>query len=66
MCLAIPMRIKEVSGEFAKVESGRLIRTVNIQMLPHLKKGDYVLVHVGFAIEKVDPEKAEETLRLLE
>jgi len=66
MCLAIPMRIKEVSGEFAKVESGRLIRTVNIQMLPHLKKGDYVLVHAGFAIEKVDPEKAEETLRLLE
>ena len=65
MCLGIPMKIKEVKGEFAKVETGRLIRTVNIQMLSGIKTGDYVIVHAGFAIEKLDPQKAEETLKLI-
>ena len=66
MCLAIPMRIKKLKGEFAEVESGRLIRTINIQMLLHLKVGEYVLVHAGFAIQRVDPESAKETLRIVE
>ena len=66
MCLAIPMKIKKIKAEFAEVESGRLIRTVNIQMLPGIKAGDYVLVHAGFAIQKVDAEKAKETLKLVE
>ena len=66
MCLAIPMKIKKIKAEFAEVESGRLIRTVNIQMLPGIKAGDYVLVHAGFAIQKVDAEKAKQTLRLLD
>ena len=66
MCLAIPMRIKKLKGEFAEVESGRLIRTINIQMLLHLKVGEYVLVHAGFAIQRVDPESAKETLRMVE
>jgi len=65
MCLGIPMKIKIIKEEFAKVESGSLIRTVSIQMLPQVKVGDYVIVHAGFAIQKVDPEKAEETLRLI-
>jgi hydrogenase expression/formation protein HypC len=58
------MRIKQIKDEFAEVESGRLIRTINVQMLPGLKKGDYVLVHAGFAIEKIDPQRARETLEL--
>ena len=66
MCLAIPMKIKKIDGQFAKVESGRLIRTINIQMLPHVKEGDYVIVHAGFALEKIDPKKAKETLRLID
>ena len=66
MCLGIPMRIKKIEQEFAQVESGRLIRKVNIQMMPQIKIGDYVLVHAGFAIEKVDPKKAKETLRLVD
>jgi hydrogenase expression/formation protein HypC len=41
-----------------------LSRRINIEMLPGVRPGDYVLVHAGFAIEKVDPKKAEETLRL--
>lgn len=65
MCLAIPMKIKSLKGDFAEVESGRLQRTINIQMLPQAKIGDYVIVHAGFAIQKVDPKKAEETLKLV-
>lgn len=66
MCLAIPMKIKKMDGDFAQVESGRLIRMVNIQMLPDIKEGDYVIVHAGFAIQKIDPKKAKETLRLID
>ncbi len=65
MCLGIPMKIRRIRGEFAEVESARLVRTVNIQMLSGLQPGDYVIVHAGFAIQKLDPEKAEETLRLI-
>ena len=66
MCLGIPMKIKKVKGDFAEVESGRLVRTVNIQMLAGIQPGDYVIVHAGFAIERLNPRKAEETLRLLD
>jgi len=66
MCLAIPLKIKSIKGRFAQVEAGRLTRTANIEMVPGLKKGDYVLVHAGFAIQKVDPDKAKETLRLIQ
>lgn len=66
MCLGIPMKIESLTGEFAWVESGSLKRKVNIQMLSGLKRGDYVMVHAGFAIEKLDPKKAEETLRIID
>ena len=66
MCLGIPMKIKSITGEFAEVETGQLTRKVNIEMLPKAKVGDYVIVHAGFAIEKIDPQKAEETLRLID
>jgi len=66
MCLAIPMKIKCIKGDFAQVEAGSLLRTINIQMLPQAKAGDYVIVHAGFAIEKLDPERAKETLRLVD
>jgi hydrogenase expression/formation protein HypC len=65
MCLGIPMKIKSIHGEFAEVETGRLQRTINIQMLSSIKVGDYVIVHAGFAIQKVDPKRAKETLRLI-
>lgn len=65
MCLAIPMRIKKIKGEFAEVETGRLSRTINIQLLPEIKVGEYVIVHAGFAIQRVNPDKAKQTLNLL-
>lgn len=66
MCLGIPMKIIKIDNEFAEVESGRLIRKINIQMLKGIKVGDYVLVHAGFAIQRVDPDKAKETLKLVD
>lgn len=66
MCLGIPMRVVKINGDFAQVESARLLRNVNIQMLPGIKTGDYLLVHAGFAIQKVDPERARETLRIVD
>jgi len=65
MCLAIPMKIKAIKGDFAEVISGKLTRSVNIQMLPQIRTGDYVLIHAGFAIERLDPKRAKETLRLI-
>lgn len=65
MCLGIPMKIKKIQGNFASVQAGQLKRSINIQMLSGVCVGDYVIVHAGFAIEKVDSEKAKETLRLI-
>ena len=66
MCLAIPLKVKKINGDFAEVESGRLLRNVNIQMLSGLKPGDYVLVHAGFAIQTIDPKKAKQTLKIID
>jgi hydrogenase expression/formation protein HypC len=65
MCLGIPMKVKKINRDFAEVETGRLIRTINIQMMPNIRIGDYVIVHAGFAIQKVNPKKAKETLKLI-
>ena len=65
MCLAIPMRVREIDGDNAVAESGGLRRTANISFLRGVKKGDYILIHAGFAIEKVNREEAAATLRLL-
>jgi hydrogenase expression/formation protein HypC len=71
MCLAIPGKIVEIVDEenqIAKVEVGGVRRNVNIGMLDKddARIGDYVLIHVGFAMSKIDEKEAEETLRLLE
>lgn len=58
MCLAVPLKILEISGNTAKGESGGLTRSVRIDFIRDLQIGDYVMVHAGFAIEKVDPEQA--------
>jgi len=70
MCLAIPGRIVEIVDEanrIAKVEVGGVRRNINVGMLdPHEAQiGAYVLIHVGFAMSRIDEREAEETLRLL-
>jgi hydrogenase expression/formation protein HypC len=70
MCLAIPGKIVEIvdaGNRIAKVEVGGVKRNINIGMLPENEThiGDYVLIHVGFAMSKVDEQEAQETLRVL-
>lgn len=70
MCLAIPGKIVEIvdaENSIAKVEVGGVKRNINIGMLGKNEAGvgDYVLIHVGFAMSKVDEAEAEETLRIL-
>ena len=66
MCLAIPAKVLELQGEIAKVDFGEgIVRDVNV-MLVEARVGEYVLVHAGYAIQVIDREAAEETLRLWE
>ncbi len=66
MCLAIPAKVLEVSGDTAIVDFGGVKREICIALLENVKPGDYVLVHTGFAIQVIDEEEAMETLRLWE
>lgn len=62
MCLAIPAKVLEVNGNIAKVDFGQgVAREVNV-MLVDAKIGEYVLVHAGYAIEKLDQKAAQESL----
>ena len=68
MCLAIPGKIVEIvdkENHIAKVEIGGVRRSVNVGMLDDIGVGDYVLVHVGVAMSKLNEKEAEETLRTL-
>jgi len=69
MCLAIPGQIIEYVDEpnrLARVDVVGVRRTVNVGLLEEVGPGDWVLIHVGFAISKIDEEEAEATHRLLE
>lgn len=65
MCLGIPMKILSKNGERAVVALGGTKREINIALIGDAKAGDYVIVHAGFAIEKLDQKRAEETLEIL-
>jgi len=64
MCVSIPAKIITLHGDTAEVSvSGNTFRA-GIQLLDEVREGDYVLLHAGFAIQKIDPGEAEETLKL--
>ena len=65
MCLAIPMKVVDIMGDEGLVELEGIKRTIGIQLVSDVRVGEYVIVHAGFAIEKLDEETAQETLRLL-
>ena len=65
MCLGIPMKIVKIDGDEAIVDAGGLKRTANLSFMKNAKIGDYVLVHAGFAIEKIKEKEARETLAIL-
>jgi hydrogenase expression/formation protein HypC len=70
MCLAIPGKIvteEQRNGlRIGRVQFGGIIREANLDFVPEANVGDYVMVHVGFAISRVDQEEAERTYQLLE
>jgi len=66
VCLGIPARILKLEGELAEVEIGGTVQKANIQLVPEAKIGEYVLLHAGFAIQRLDEKEALETLKLLE
>lgn len=67
MCLAIPGRVDEIYEEsgarMGKVNFGGVVKNVCLAYLPDLQVGDYTIVHVGFAISKIDEASAQQTLR---
>lgn len=65
MCLSIPARIRDIEGETATVEVGGNLYRAGLQMLDDVQPGDYVLLHAGFAIQKISDREAQETLQLL-
>ncbi len=65
MCLAIPGKVIEITGDKAVADFGGLKRKVDVSLIDQCKVSDYVLVHVGFAIQKIDEPTARETYRLL-
>jgi hydrogenase expression/formation protein HypC len=70
VCLAIPGKILEIQGEeplrTARVQFGGIVRQVSLNFVPEAGLGDYVMVHVGFAISRVDAVEAERTYKLLQ
>jgi len=62
MCLAVPMKVVEIEEGTAICEVDGVRREGSLMMLDDVAVGDYVLLHAGFAIEKIDPEEAQKTL----
>ncbi|HNQ50854.1 MAG TPA: HypC/HybG/HupF family hydrogenase formation chaperone [Candidatus Omnitrophota bacterium] len=65
MCLAIPVRIIKLDGTHAEVDANGVRRDADVRFVDDVKAGDYILLHAGFAIEKIDEQQARETLELL-
>jgi hydrogenase expression/formation protein HypC len=70
MCLGIPGKIVDIWGEdellrAGKVDFGGIVRQVSLAYVPEARIGDYVIVHVGFALNILDEDEAQETWRLL-
>ncbi|GIX43675.1 MAG: HypC/HybG/HupF family hydrogenase formation chaperone [Candidatus Hydrogenedentota bacterium] len=70
MCLAVPGRIESITNEDPVMRTGRVnfggvVREVNLAYVPEAQVGDYVIVHVGFAINRLDEEEANRVLAYL-
>lgn len=80
MCLAVPVKITKIlaesrlsgragvgsaRGNTATVDAGGVLKEISILLLPEVKIGDYVLLHAGFAIQKINEKEAKETLKII-
>lgn len=66
MCLSVPAKVIEIKGDTARVAVGETVINASLQMLDDVKVGDYILLHSGFALQKISDEDAAETLALFE
>ncbi len=64
MCLALPAEVIAIDGELATVSLGGVRKEVSLALVEDVRVGDFVLIHVGYALNKVSPEEAERTLAL--
>ncbi len=66
MCLALPAKITHIdaSGEMATATLGEVSREISLALVDHIEVGDYVLIHVGYALNRVSEEEAQKTLAL--
>jgi hydrogenase expression/formation protein HypC len=65
MCLAIPSRITKIENQMAVIDADGVRREASLLLLEDARVGDYVIVHAGFAIQKIDEQTARESLHLL-
>jgi hydrogenase expression/formation protein HypC len=65
MCLGVPAKVLKVTGEAATVDVGGARREISLMLVDGVTVGGWVILHAGFAIQKLDPEEAEKTLALL-
>lgn len=66
MCLAVPVRVTELlPDQMAKVSLDGVTKTISVALVDDIAIGDYVILHVGFALSKIDPEEAERTLTMI-
>lgn len=65
MCLSVPAKLTEINGDIGKASIGGSIIEVGLQLIEDPQVGEYVLIHTGFALEKIDEEEALKTLELL-
>jgi hydrogenase expression/formation protein HypC len=66
MCLSIPAKIISIDGSMAEVSAGGAIFNAGLHIIEDARVGDYILLHAGFAIQRISEKEAEETLRLFE
>lgn len=66
MCLSIPAKVEKIDGDMAVVSVGGTEYNASLQMVEDIKLGDYILLHTGFAIQKISEEEALETLKVFE
>jgi len=65
MCLSIPAKVISIEGDTAKASVGGTIIKAGLHMTDDVKVGDYVLIHTGFALQKISEKEAQETLALI-
>jgi hydrogenase expression/formation protein HypC len=66
MCLAIPVEVREVlPDDMAKVSLDGVVKVISTALIDDVQVGDYVVLHVGYALAKIDPEEARRTIELL-